>query len=87
MHLLVEITEKYTKIIPFFRYGKPFKVCAGRIRFRNGHKWVTCSWIPTVGKLSWECDTNKIEMRDYMQLERAVGKNEKLENFKLENSI
>ena len=24
MHLLVEITEKYTKIIPFSRYGKPF---------------------------------------------------------------
>jgi len=56
MHLLVEITEKYTKIISFKSLGWANKVA----------RWA--------------------QMVD-MLLERAVGKNEKLESFKLENSI
>ena len=56
MHLLVEIKEKYTKIISFKSLGWANKVA----------RWA--------------------QMVD-MLLERAVGKNEKLESFKLENSI
>ena len=55
MHLLGEITEKYTKIIPVIVCG------AGRTRLRDGHKWMTRSW-----KIELEMCTNNIEMKGCM---------------------
>jgi len=59
MHSLEEITEKYTKMIPFI-------VGAGRIRLWDGSESLgLASWTPTVGDFSWK----------YQEVEKfSVGK-------------
>ena len=48
MHSLEEITEKYTKIIPFI-------VFAGQIRLRDGLESLgLASWTPNVADFSWK---------------------------------